>query len=114
MTEQGRRLRRTLDANMDVILRLFGFSGILVGFGEGVCGGARQSVSLHRYVRGHGQARIRGSGCWRAEGSGGQHKAGARPMGAVRIAGALWPADSGRRGGDSGDRQRTVGLEIFD
>ena len=27
-----------LDTNMDVILRLFGLSGILVGFGEGVVG----------------------------------------------------------------------------
>jgi hypothetical protein len=28
--------RLTLNAYMDVILRLLGFSGILVGFGEGV------------------------------------------------------------------------------
>ena len=27
---------RTLDAYMDVILSLFDFSGVLVGFGEGV------------------------------------------------------------------------------
>ena len=28
---------RTLDSNMDIILRLLGLSGVFVGFGEGVC-----------------------------------------------------------------------------
>lgn len=28
---------RTLNANMDVLLGLFGLTGVVVGFGEGVC-----------------------------------------------------------------------------
>ena len=66
-TDDGMReeARRTLDADMDVILRLFGFSGILVGFGEGVCGAARL-VSISAWVHFGGrdqvQVRIRGSG----------------------------------------------------
>ncbi len=30
-------ITRTLDAYMDVLLGLFGLSGVVVGFGEGVC-----------------------------------------------------------------------------
>lgn len=32
-----KKKKRTLNAYMDVILSLFDFSGVLVGFGEGVC-----------------------------------------------------------------------------
>ena len=35
------RVRCTLDPYMDVILRLFGFPSVFVGFGEGVCKGQR-------------------------------------------------------------------------
>lgn len=31
------KYKRTLNADMDVILGLLGFSGFLIGFGEGVC-----------------------------------------------------------------------------
>ena len=35
---------RTLDPNVDVILRLLCFPGVFVGFGEGVCRIARVSL----------------------------------------------------------------------
>ena len=35
------RVRRTLDPDMDIILRLLSFPSVFVGFGEGVCKGQR-------------------------------------------------------------------------
>lgn len=54
-----------MNAYMDIILRLLGFSGVFVGFGEGVYRSAK-SVSIRFHVRVH---EGRGGGMWTGAGS---------------------------------------------
>lgn len=90
---------RTLNTNVDVILRLLGFSCVLVGFGEGVY---EQRVSLEQCVMTETRGIVELIGV-------AEHR---------QLQGRLPPPDTGRndanRRGEIESRERTVGLEIFD